>query len=402
VVGLRWFDRTRRHLAAWPHARSYVSLDLRAVDHDLDSAVPTVFDAVPEAVAALSFVTRGVAPDRVIGRGVPFALRTIAAHLAGDLAAWAALDEHAATAFADRVRRDRPRFAFAAFTGIDKASHAQGPDGPAVRAAYRRLDAWVARLVADLRAAGRWDTAHLWVVSDHGHAPIAAHDDLGDACRALGWRVLAHPTVRPGADVAVMVSGNAMAHLYLDPHDPVRRPWTARAVRWSATVEALLTRAAVDLVLLPDGDGTCQVWHQTRGRAVVRWRADGAVRYCAPGGDPLHLGGTTEWLDRTAAHTVTADGPYPDALVQVAAVAAAPRAGDAILSAAPGWDFRARWEPISHASTHGALHRDQMLVPLLTSHPVAGTPRRTTDVGASAFAALGLPSPPSLDGDSFL
>ena len=57
---------------------------------------------------------------------------------------------------------------------------------------------------------------------------------------------------------------------------------------------------------------------------------------------------------------------------------------------------------MNHASTHGSLHRDHMLVPLLVSRPVNGTPRRTADVMPSALAVLGLPAAHDLDGSSFV
>jgi hypothetical protein len=43
-----------------------------------------------------------------------------------------------------------------------------------------------------------------------------------------------------------------------------------------------------------------------------------------------------------------------------------------------------------------------MLVPLLSSAPLAGVPRRTVDVMPSALAALGRTPPPGLDGVSFV
>jgi hypothetical protein len=73
-----------------------------------------------------------------------------------------------------------------------------------------------------------------------------------------------------------------------------------------------------------------------------------------------------------------------------------------MLSASRDWDFRERYEPIRHVSSHGALHREHMLVPLVTSQPVHGTPRRTVDVMPSALSALGQPIPRGLDGSSFL
>jgi len=41
-------------------------------------------------------------------------------------------------------------------------------------------------------------------------------------------------------------------------------------------------------------------------------------------------------------------------------------------------------------------------VPLLTNRPPAREPRRTTDVFASTLAALDIPAPAELDGESFL
>ena len=97
-----------------------------------------------------------------------------------------------------------------------------------------------------------------------------------------------------------------------------------------------------------------------------------------------------------------AESDYPDALVQIAHLADAERSGDVIVSAAREWDLRARWEPIPHVSSHGALHREHMLVPLLLNRPPARTPRRTADVMPSALTALGIPVPDGLDGESFL
>jgi hypothetical protein len=106
--------------------------------------------------------------------------------------------------------------------------------------------------------------------------------------------------------------------------------------------------------------------------------------------------------DACGAHEATAQSDYPDAIVQIAHLAGAARSGEIILSAARDWDFRARYEPIPHVSSHGALHRDHMAVPLLLNRPATGTPRRTVDVMPSALSALGLPVPAGLDGEPFL
>jgi hypothetical protein len=89
-------------------------------------------------------------------------------------------------------------------------------------------------------------------------------------------------------------------------------------------------------------------------------------------------------------------------MAQIATIAMSSRSGEIILSAARGWDYRSKYEPIPHVSSHGALHREHMLVPLLTSRRYAGTPRRTTDVMPSALEALGREIPRGLDGASFI
>jgi hypothetical protein len=130
-------------------------------------------------------------------------------------------------------------------------------------------------------------------------------------------------------------------------------------------------------------------------------RCGDRYRYTRQSGDPLGLGADVEGtadesFDATLAST------YPDGIVQIVTLAGSARAGDLIVSSTPGWDFRARYEPIPHQSAHGALHRDHVMVPLLTNRPARGTPRRTTDVFASALAALGVAAPDRMDGRSFL
>jgi len=197
-----------------------------------------------------------------------------------------------------------------------------------------------------------------------------------------------------------MVSGNAMAHIYLDLEKRTR-PWLRDlAGKWQAIRDALLARDSVDLVILPSAPGSCEIHARDRGFAVLSWNG-AALTYQPATGDPLGIGAQHN-LDDRKAYDVTIETDYPDSLVQIARLSDSPRSGEIILSAARDWDFRAKYEPIPHTSSHGALHREHMLVPLLTNHPIARVPRRTVDVMPSALKALGIPIPPGLDGVSFL
>jgi hypothetical protein len=402
IPGLRWYDRARE-ACGWPdYARSYVGHQMRRFDDDLDPRAPTIFELVPNSLAALSVVTRGLPTSHRIGALTPsLALRATLTHFRGLAERWLDVDRESADVIVRRMREERPDFLFVAFTGVDKASHARGHDDPLVHDALRIVDDAAARLRADAEQGGWWDETHLWIVSDHGHSAVHTHEDLAAVVGATGLRTVAHPwSAGIAADAAVMVSGNAMAHLYLEL-DTCERPWwPALSARHGGLADALLEREAVDLMLLPSSDARCAVRSAQRGTGVVE-REGSTYRYRRESGDPLGIGADFEG---SADETFDAlrDGDYPDAIVQIATLAGSSRSGDIILSATPGWDFRARYEPIPHRSAHGALHHDHMLVPLLTNRPTARTPRRTTDVFASALAALGVTPRERMDGQSFI
>ena len=407
LPALRWFDRARTQ-ASFPHyTRSYVGHEMRHVDRDLATDAPTLFELAPRALGSLSVIQRGLPKKSRLGAGARFAVRAARTHFSGDAARWLDIDREMGHEIARRVREERPDVVFAALTGIDKASHAEGHDHGLVADAMRIVDEVAAELRDDAERGGWWDETQLWVVSDHGHSPVTAHDDLAAEIEQAGHRVVAHPWVyRAHPDVAVMVSGNAMAHVYLDLDAQQRPWWPALGERWGAFAEMLLQRPSVDLALLPLSPTRCEVASATRGRAVVSLaQAPGgatAYSYRTTSGDPLGIGGELDAVSGDEAYDATIGTDYPDSVVQIAHLAGASRSGEIILSAAREWDFRARYEPIPHRSSHGALHREHMLVPLIVNRPPARTPRRTVDVMPSALAALGIEPPHGLDGRSFM
>ena len=402
VPGIRWYDRTR-NACGWPdHSRSYVGFQFSRFNHDLDARAPTIFELVPNSIGALSVVTRGLAPSRRHGTLTPrSALRVALTHFRGRAEGWLDVDLEVAETIVRRQREDRPDYLFAAFVGVDKSSHARGHGSAMVRSALRIVDDAAGRLRADAEAGGWWRDTHLWIVSDHGHSEVRAHEDLAGVVAVTGARTVAHPwSAGFSPDAAVMVSGNAMAHIYVELRERTRPWWPALETRWSALADLLLARPAVDLLLLPHSTDRCEVRSAARGCALVSRERD-VYRYERTTGDPLGAGADLRG-DADEVYDALRDSDYPDGIVQIISLAGSARAGDLILSAAPGWDFRARYEPIPHLSAHGALHRDHMLVPLLTNRPPAREPRRTTDVFASTLAALGIPAPAKLDGESFL
>lgn len=399
LPGLRWFDRAREVGTFPDYTRSYVGYQMNRVDRDIAADAPTIFELCETSLAALNVIGRGLPVAQRIGSiTAKSAFRAATTHFSGNVAGWLGIDREVASQVRRRVREERPEFTFAALTGVDKVSHARGQSDPMILDALRIVDDAAAGIRADAEASGRWSDMSLWIVSDHGHSPVHHHEDLVKVVQAEGFRTMSHPWVfsrRP--DVGVMVSGNAMAHLYLGVNE---RGGARDAPRYERLAQRLLARPSVDL-LIQQRDGRVSVASAARGAATV-WLDDAGYHYTREGGDPLLIGTDLTGVSSDAAYDATIDTDYPDSVVQIVHLATAPRSGEIILSAARDWDLRARYEPIPHLSSHGALHREHIMVPLLVNRPPRVTPRRTVDVMPSALAALGKPIPPGLDGESFV
>jgi len=400
LPGLRWFDRARTVCSFPDYARSYVGYQMRAVDRDIDVGAPTIFELCTPSLGALNVIGRGLAQQQRIGSiSARSAFRAARTHFAGNLAGWLQIDRDVASQVRQRVRVERPEFTFAALTGVDKVSHSRGQNDPMILDALKIVDDAAAGIRADAERDGRWEGMSLWIISDHGHSRVTQHEDLVKVVQDAGFRTMSHPWLYSRSpEVAVMVSGNAMAHLYVDLPSRVRA--NKLDARYTALGKALLARPSVDLMLMP-GDGGALVSSASRGSALV-WHDARGYHYVRESGDPLKISANLSAVSADAAYDATIQTDYPDSVVQIAHLASSPRAGEIILSAARDWDLRARYEPIPHFSSHGALHREHMMVPLLVNRPIHGTPKRTVDVMPSALAALGKPIPPGLDGHSFL
>lgn len=403
LPGLRWFDRARDITRMFGHAISYVGSGVRFIDKDIDADAASMFQLAPPGLSALCVVRRGLPSKDQLGTSALYALRGAMAHFRGDVSGWLDIDRRIGREFVSRLHAKRPRspFALAAFMGVDKMSHAYGHDSAASLEALEIVDAVAAALRSHAEESGIWDSTHIWVTSDHGHSPVLHHDELVSFFRARGHSTVSHPlTLGLRGDVAIMVSGNAMAHIYFELSRRRRPFWPDLVSRWDADVDELLRSPSVDLALIPHSASRCEVRSASRGSAFVEFQGD-RYNYLPESGDPLHLG-ELKGLNSDDAHMATFNTAYPDSVVQIAHLAACERSGDVLLSASPEWDFRRDFEPVPHVSTHGALVREHMLVPLITNHPVGRPPLRTVDLMPSACDALGLPMPENCDGRSFM
>lgn len=408
LPGLRWYDRTRTLGWTLVPTRSYAGIDIWHVDRDVDHHSPTLLELARPSLSAMSMLARGASHGR-IGRSMAWMLRAAPSHFRGDLEGWRGVEQLATQRFLERFERTRPRCSVLAITSPDKFAHQRGPWADIVRRSVRDIDNAVARAITIATRDGWRDALHIWLVGDHGHAPVRFHDDLHGWLSRESLRVLAHPALYTRrADVALMVGGNAMAHLYLTPGDRTRRWWPDHDPQWRTLTTRLLDRPSVDLLAVAESPTVTHLRHAERGAARIihqpaeRFRDERWSYVPIDGGDPLQLDGAHRMLDASDAWTVTARTPYPDALVQLSLLVTSARAGDIVLSAAEAWDLRARYEPVTHVSTHGALLREHMEVPLLLDLVPARTPQRTADVAPSVLDLLGLPDNHAFEGRSFL
>ena len=386
VPGIRWLDRAGvagGALARWRAARSYCGPQASWIDRDIARG-PSLFELVPESLAICTPVTRGLGPGAHL---MPLARAGlgIAAHFLGT---YGALDRAVAAAWLGALER-LWRFLFVVFPGPDGYTHLHDPWHPKVLESYRRIDHALGRFVARARAQG--DLPALFVTSDHGASAVQEHCDIALVLEKWGVPTVRHPlhVWRRDAEAAVMVSGNACAHVYF-----VSRPDCAERL-----IPRLLELPAVRLGAFRDGrDGVIVA----SGACRARLSEEGdRIRYEAWLGDPLGLGAGDLVLDDREMLERSRGTQLPDAPRQILQLFRSARAGDLVLAAAPGADFRDDWEIPAHRAGHGSLLAAHMEVPIAASVPLPAGPIRTVDLMPAILEVLGVEQPDGLDGVPF-
>jgi hypothetical protein len=398
IPGIRWLDRRGAAggtgwRAQWHAARSYCGVQAGWLNRDIAPA-PSLFDLVPESIAICTPLTRGL---RAGGNRVTFRRTALgaAAHYVGT---YPVLDRSIAKTWLDAAGESW-RFLFVVFPGVDGIAHLKDPFHPAVLESYRLVDRALGAFVARVRRAG--DLPAFFVVSDHGMTVMREHTDLAQLLEADGVPTLRHPihVWRRGARVATMVSGNASVQLYFDPRSGRERPLTESGLPMPM-LERLLALPAVRLAACR-GDAGDVVVRSQRGRARLT-EAAGLIQYQPESGDPLGLGEYLELDDRDLLSR-TRETDLPDAPRQLLQLFQTARAGDLVLAAAPGADFRGPWEIPDHRAGHGSLIAEHMEVPIAASVALPDTPIRTVDLMPTILERLDVtvPSGVVLDGVPF-
>jgi hypothetical protein len=402
VPSIRWLDRTRYDGRWWQSrdsVRSYCGYQAGMLDADIDPSVRTIFELIPESIGIFTMIARGLTPERNPA--------SVERQFWGALAHYALWHQPSDDAVANhllQVVEGPSRFVFAQFPAVDGYTHQSFPQAARVVQSLHEVDAVVGRLLTRLAARGELADTLILVVSDHGASVVHQHLDLADWFRRQGVRTMSHPVVwerHPMA--AVMVAGNGSAMVYAHPDTPRETRWPMSRLRRPDTfgtgndvIERLVREPAVAFVAAEAEPGRVTI-ADARGEANIS-RVNGRIRYEPGLGDPLHVGETWEGTDREwLAHSWSS--AMPDAAYQLLDQFRASRTGDLLVIGREGYDFRERFEIPEHRSGHGSLIRAHMHTPLWSNRRLGQLPLRTIDLFPTMLDWLGVPLPPSIDGE---
>jgi Type I phosphodiesterase / nucleotide pyrophosphatase len=404
VPGYRWFERRAYRPGLWPGQwcmRSYNGPEALLLNRDLSPRVRTLYELTREPINVFGVVTRGIPGGRSLYGRRKRALWPYIHYSRrwGDAEPWAARGLAESVSIPSELR-------FVAFPGIDWYSHYVDPDGDGALECYRRIDRAVGEVADALRRTRAYDDTLIVVLSDHGHTRVRTHYDLPVRLEDdFGIRVAYHSRAvfKRDPEAVACVSGNGMCQVYLRGEDWRAPPPTRDEIdiHHPGLRERLIAQAAIDLVITRAADGPGLWIESRRGRARLD-PLPGGVAYLVEQGDPFGWEQLPERMTWEEALAATFDTGHPDALVQTVQLFRSPRAGDLVVSAAPGYDLRERYEHPEHLSSHGALHSGHMIVPVASSTPLAEGPMRTADIFATVLRHLGRGVPDGIDGISRL
>lgn len=399
VPGIRWFDKDlySQKSWSWKRYRSYVGFESFLMNHDMNQNLPTLFEIFPKSYTIFSTVNRGV-PSSGNMTSHSRVWYWYYGHLTDR---WSMVDA-AALEKSLRVIEEDFQFLFVVFPGIDEYSHLSNCRNPRALEAYRFMDTAVMKIRDALARNGKSEETALFIVSDHGLSETREHFGVASFLESKGIKTFYYPKIfKRNFQVASMVSGNGMLHLYFKTNGSWEGRCEVEQIRrdYPGLLEELLNEPAVDLMVSKDSSGW--VWVESKqGRAKVR-ELNGELTWENLSGNPLGLPSHSGTWNHREALRGTVESAYPDSLMQLTQVFRSSRAGDLVLSAAPGYDLRKRFEFPEHKSSHGALHREHMLTPLFSSVPMSHDVVRSADLFPSILALAGNGPGHRVDGENF-
>ncbi len=396
VPGLRWVEKasfTRGKLFLGGH-RSYIAPSLLRLDSDLSTDLETIFQLNPESLGVRCDVRRGLSNGNSTDDHVAFMLRMFFAQYLrrADFVDRTVMSH--ATSWLSKTHDRKSRFIFLPLVDVDKVSHRYGPEHRQTMESYRRVDSVVGVLVEYLQRHRLWNRTHLIITSDHGHTETRQHLDMSALLSELGYSVFEHPNIyRRSADAAVMISGNSFGNIYFSSEGRWEAPLNSEELEREhpKVLRVFAQREEIEWFAYRDRNGGIKVVSES-GKAVLNLE-DHYYTYAYDGADPLRLGLKHSRVRPVDSFAQTVETDFPDALEQLWHLFQSARTGDIVVTAKSGYDLRGWREFPEHRSSHGALSREHMAVPILSNIPLPSIPdggTRTVDLFPTVVEGLGL------------
>ncbi|GIW48269.1 MAG: hypothetical protein KatS3mg078_2146 [Deltaproteobacteria bacterium] len=395
LPGIRWFDRRvyARKLFSLYRSRSYVGLEGFLMNYDIPKEIKTIFEIVPRSVSILNELSRGISfgGDKTRFLRIYYKIKSHFTDRCDEV-------DLAARDILINSLKQRPQFAYVVFLGIDTYSHLYHPFHNKVLESYLRIDETVGLIVKALKTQGGLDETLIVITSDHGLTQTHSHFDMLGFLDNLGFKTFYYPNIfkhYADANAANMVSGNAMSHIYIKGQDGWERKRAFEEL--SELVDALLERPEVDIVAGVDEMGRARIKSE-KGEAITWIDDEGYIRYETVSGDPFGYTTLPSKMSTDEILRYSFYSNYPDAPLQIIQLLESPRSGDLVVSAKHGFDLRARHEKPEHRSSHGALFKEHIVVPLCINTRLSREFIRTVDLYPTILTLLGFDFPHGIDG----
>ncbi len=285
-------------------------------------------------------------------------------------------------AFLDLAGRgELPPYLSLYFPDNDVWSHEHGPESTGV--ILRRLDGQLGCILDALGGRERaLENNTFVVVADHAQMPVGTRESC-----AIDLDLLLHdlhrlPLGQPWRDEDAFICPNCrFAQIYLHPGRRRLRERVIDRLRADARIDHLLWREGAEFHVL-----------RVAGQRRLRFRIGGPLRDRF--GNAWSCAGDLSALELETDGAELTSYAYPDALLRIAEALQNPSAGDILLTATPEHEFAGNGEEIYlGGGSHGGLHREESLVPLLVAGASADRllrTSRTVDVLDLTLSALNL------------
>lgn len=399
VPGIRWVDREHFVNGNWNKkgTRSYVGVESFFFNRDISPKAKTAFEIFDDHLSINNMVNRGVKKESEPSK-LYASLMIFAAKLSHK---WDMVDDLASKLTERHFQNNSPKYSFISFLGVDEAAHLSTPFSDQTYVSYKQIDRSIGKIVELLKKKGIYEDTIIFASADHGLSTTKKHFELCDFVSDLGYKTFVYPKVyQRNNTAAVMVSGNAMAHVYFKKGDHWKHRMYHEDLLHRNLVAPFVHQEALDILISRSNKGSVVV-SSRRGVAEITSKGE-TLHYEQIENDPFGFDGKLD--PKNNYFDATIDSNYPDAINQSYQIMNSPRAGDLIVTSMIGFDLRNRFEIPEHFSSHGSLHKEHMLVPILCNQKLeSDLPKRTINIFPTILKMMGTDTKDlHLDGESFI